>query len=177
MSYITESILHDYTRDYVKKRYYRGNVVLQKSSAQKTIFLSHSHKDKILAEGLIDYLATLGIKVYVDWNDSGMPRITDRTTANRIKEKIKENTFFLILASENAMTSRWVPWEIGVADQIKDANKMAIVPVVKNNDDEFKGNEYLQLYRRIILDEIGKDRIKLYEVGSYRSHHVKNWLN
>jgi hypothetical protein len=175
MAYITESMLLDYAQDIQKRQQARSNIVLEKASAQKTIFLSHSHKDKDLVEGLINYLASFGIKIYVDWNDTGMPRITNRDTAERIKEKIKENSFFLILATENAMSSRWVPWEIGVADQMKHEN-IAIIPVVRNSDSEFKGNEYLQLYRCIKIES--QDNVKIFEVASvYRSMSIKDWLS
>jgi hypothetical protein len=49
------------------------------SLAQLSIFLSHSHLDRELALGVINLLATRGISVYVDWSDTGMPKITDRT--------------------------------------------------------------------------------------------------
>jgi len=173
MAYLTESMLERYAQETSKKEYARVNLVSKALSGEKTIFLSHSHEDRIFVEGLINYLATFGIKIYVDWNDSGMPRITNRTTANRIKEKIKENNYFLILATANALASRWVPWEIGVADQMKTIERIAIVPVVKNIDNEFKGNEYLALYRCIRLEGY---TIKMFEAGSTTSSEVVSWL-
>jgi hypothetical protein len=175
MAYLTESMLQDYAQDYQKKQYARNNIVLEKALAQKTIFLSHSHRDKSIVVGLINYLATLGILLYVDWNDTEMPRITDRATAEKIKVKIKENTFFLILATENAMSSRWVPWEIGVADQMKTIERIAILPVVRTSDTEFKGNEYLRLYKCIRLQNL--NQIRIFEAASeYRYSDIGDWL-
>ncbi len=94
------------------------------------------------------------IKIYVDWNDTSMPRITSKITAAKIKEKIKEMKFFLILGTHNAMTSVWVPWETGVADQCKKNDQIFIIPVADNSG-KFYGNEYFQLYRRIELDSLG----------------------
>jgi len=114
--------------------------------------------------------------VYVDWQDSDMPKATNRETAEKIKKQIAKNEFFLVLATNNALSSRWVPWEIGVADQVKaNHDKMGIIPVVDDSG-QFKGNEYLQLYKRITLDEIFKNRIKLYEANSHQSKEVKDWL-
>jgi len=175
MSYFTESMLQNYAQDFQKSQYARTNILRESASAQRTIFLSHSHKDKILVIGLINYLATLGITIYVDWNDTEMPRITNRTTATKIKEKIRDNSFFLILATENAMVSRWVPWEIGVADQMKTNERMAIIPVVHSNDTEFKGNEYLRLYRCIRIYSV--NQIKIFEAASdYQYSDVIDWL-
>ncbi|OGR37722.1 MAG: hypothetical protein A2X29_06980 [Elusimicrobia bacterium GWA2_64_40] len=144
------------------------------ASASKSIFLSHSHKDRDLAKGLINYLAPLGLSLYVDWQDSTMPRITSRETAQNIKRTISELDFFLILATPNALESRWVPWEIGVADQAKSHAKMAIMPVADSNGN-FQGNEYLLIYNRIELDSLGgllmRDSDNSWTVGE-----VKSWL-
>ena len=73
------------------------------------------------------------------------------------------------------MVSWWVPCEIGVVDQMKIVEKIAIVSMVRNNNTEFKGNEYLKLYRCIRIDSLYN--IKLFEVASiYRNSSVKDWL-
>jgi len=118
-----------------------------------TMFLSHSHLDKDLVKGFIRELADLNIVVYVDWNDSNMPDRTSRETAEKIKNRIKQNQLFVVFATENALASRWVPWEIGIADQAKSLNQIFIMPITKNNN--FNGNEYLQLYNRIELSNSG----------------------
>jgi hypothetical protein len=117
-----------------------------------TIFLSHSHLDKELIKGFIQELKDLGIYVYVDWNDGEMPDHTNRKTALKIKERIKQNDLFMIFATENAMESRWVPWEIGVADQAKSYNKIFVIPIIRDGIG-YSGNEYLQLYNNIILSD------------------------
>lgn len=127
------------------KRKASVNINESAGAAEHTLFLSHSHKDKSIVEGLIIFLGTLGINIYVDWNDSGMPRITDRQTADRIKQKISQCKNFAVLATSNALASRWVPWEVGVADQIKSARGVFIIPVVDSTG-VYKGSEYLQLY-------------------------------
>jgi hypothetical protein len=51
--------------------------------AELTVFLCHSHHDRVLVEGLIGLLDNIGIKIYVDWNDKSMPRVTNRETAEK----------------------------------------------------------------------------------------------
>ena len=68
--------------------------------AQITVFLSHSHKDKELVKGFIELLSEQGFYIYVDWNDSNMPRVTSGKTAKKIKEKIKTLQLFFFLASK-----------------------------------------------------------------------------
>lgn len=148
MSYLSESQL----RDYSSRLRYDGVAVANTKSAgvlaEVTVFLSHSSKDRALAQGLVYYLASLGISVYVDWNDSDLPRVTNRETAEKLKGKIKDNRLFMILATKNALESKWVPWEVGIADQCKGEASMLLVPVA-NASGRFEGSEYLQLYRHV----------------------------
>jgi TIR domain-containing protein len=120
-----------------------------------TIFLSHSHKDRALVTGLLSLLRPDDVEVYVDWNDKDLPRVTNRATAEQIKKEISSRQLFIILATRNAMESKWVPWEIGIADQSKTEPQILVVPVADRTG-RFYGNEYLQLYRHIELASDGK---------------------
>lgn len=148
MSYLSESLLSQYA----DRRIY--GICESRYQADATVFLSHSHKDRCLVKGLINYLTDKGIKVYVDWNDGNMPRVTNKETAEIIKKQIKYNSFFWILATSNAMNSRWVPWETGIADQAKNDECIAVIPV-SDSSGKYNGNEYMQLYRRIIISDEG----------------------
>lgn len=148
MSYFTESELEAFSDSPELLKKADSHNFSKASAAQVTIFLCHSHLDGKSAQGLINHLASFGIDLFVDWNDSDMPRITNRDTAERIKGRIFEMHLFLILATNNALNSRWVPWEIGVADQIKGADKILLIPVADASG-RFQGNEYLQLYQTI----------------------------
>lgn len=109
------------------------------------IFLSHKHDELENLEGAISFLNNHSIQIYVDWLDEGMPKTTCGITAARIKEKIKENDKFLLLASEGAINSKWCNWELGLGDAAKYINNIAILPV-KNDYSDFSGTEYLEIY-------------------------------
>jgi hypothetical protein len=152
MAYLTESrLLNAYGRSTQSLFSIRKSFSANKLP-DATIFLSHCHLDKELIIGFIQELKELGIFVYVDWNDGEMPDYTNRKTTLKIKERIKQNDLFMIFATENAMISRWVPWEIGVADQAKSYNKIFVIPI-KRDGVWYSGNEYLQLYNNIILSD------------------------
>ncbi|BBT66379.1 toll/interleukin-1 receptor domain-containing protein [Aeromonas caviae] len=119
-----------------------------KRFGQPTAFLSHSHKDMQLALGLQELLKNQGWDVYIDWQDQTMPDKPDAKTAFNIKAAIVRADWFLFLATQNSMTSRWCPWEIGVADGQKDYDRIAIVPT-RDNQGYFYGNEYMNLYNKI----------------------------
>lgn len=173
-SFLKESDLKKYSLSTASIIEAKTHITKYKFEAVKTIFLSHSHEDRELAEGLVNLLAGVGIKLYVDWQDSSLPRVTNRRTAEEIKKKIQDLDFFLILATNRALKSRWVPWETGVADQCKTPARMAIIPVVDNSG-IFEKNEYLQLYNRLEIDY--KGALLLYEIGSsYSSKELKEWI-
>lgn len=115
---------------------------------QKTAFLCHSHKDQQLAIGLQQRLKEEGLNLYIDWQDASMPEEPNRETAENIQSIIRGSEIFLFLATQNSMSSRWCPWEIGYADGVKNINQIAIIPT-RDAIGHYYGNEYLQLYRRI----------------------------
>ncbi len=123
--------------------------------ARVTIFLAHSHLDHKVVKGLIRYLDGLGISIYVDWNDSSMPAVTNRVTAAKLKQRIKACSLFMVLATRNALNSKWVPWEVGIADQIKGENAVSVIGVADPSG-KFEGAEYLQLYQLVAFPDVGE---------------------
>ena len=87
--------------------------------------------------------------VYVDWADPTMQHPTNRSTAEKLKEKIKRYDKFVFIASDAALDSKWCNWEIGFGDAHKfEQDKIAIFPIKQDNR-QWSGNEYLQLYPSI----------------------------
>lgn len=142
-------------------------------SYEVSIFLSHKHTDKQILENVIAMLNDLGVYVYVDWNDYGMPSTTSGYTASRIKQKIRECKKFILLATEAAIASKWCNWELGYGDAQKYPNNIAIMPITEKRGDFFSGSEYLKIYPVINSDyeyvlsgcyvEYGDKRISLVE--------------
>lgn len=135
------------------RKQYRGLDEARRLSLQ-TAFLCHSHKDVMLAEGLVNLLADEGWDLYVDWSDAEMPPKPNRDTAHKIKNKIRELNLFLFLATGNSMMSRWCPWEIGYADGVKDIDKIIVIPTT-DDAKTTHGNEYLDLYRHLDVPKGG----------------------
>lgn len=128
----------------------------RKKSAATTevaVFLSHSHRDADIIEALATFLRNENCDAYVDWKDATMPRVTSAETARRLKAKIRECPKFIVVATRNSLGSKWVPWELGVADSFHTSRNVAILPVVEN--DGWKGSEYIGMYPRISTSEVG----------------------
>lgn len=138
---------------------------------QRTAFLCHSHQDNELARGLQQLLLEHGCEVYLDWQDTAMPGIPDRSTAQRIKQKILELDMFIFLATPSSTTSRWCPWEIGYADHAKSHENIFIVPT-SDTSGAWYGNEYLQLYRQIT--DAADNQLGVFDPGRTQGILVKS---
>jgi hypothetical protein len=140
--------------------------------AQTTIFLSHSHLDWDLVKAAINFFASHGVSVYVDWLDGGMPAQTSKATAVLLKDHIERHKKFVLLATGNSLSSVWVPWELGIADGLKRDSHMAVLPVVEKGSG-FAGNEYVNLYPQIQSTE-GKWAV--YPTDGSPASWLKDWL-
>lgn len=151
MSFISESKLIEFSK---QTRYFSTlneslNKFKNESKTSKTkVFLSHKHGETETLNGTISFLKDVGFSIYVDWMDEGMPKSTCGLTAKRIKEKIKENDKFILLATEGAINSKWCNWELGLGDAAKYIENIAILPVVKDHQ-SYSGSEYLEIYPHI----------------------------
>jgi hypothetical protein len=102
-----------------------------------------------------------------------MPRITSARTADFLKTRIRLCDKFVLLATTNARNSKWVPWELGFADEAKGMQHVAILPVADSNG-KWEGNEYMGLYQRILLSDQGNPAI--FPAGSGTGSHLGSFL-
>lgn len=131
-----------------------GRVLVAKSerrSPEYATFLSHSSNDLDILPGVIRILENHGAAVYVDKKDPTLPPYTTRATAAALRARIQKSRKFVLLASSNSKDSRWVPWELGLADGYKLPQNVAIFPSVDSvNDTSWTEQEYLGVYDRIV---------------------------
>lgn len=131
----------------------------RKTAAQRSpsgsTFLSHSSKDDELVVGAIKILEGHGGQVYVDEKDPSLPPYTTKDTAAKLKERIQVCRKFVLLASENSKNSKWVPWELGLADGYKSISRIALFPAVeRHHETQWTSWEYLGLYNRIVWGDL-----------------------
>ena len=74
-------------------------------------FISYSHADKALAQGIHDGLAAEGYRV---WIDEGELRVGD-SLITAISDAIDRVDFLVALVSEHSVTSNWCQKEISLA--------------------------------------------------------------
>lgn len=134
-------------------------------SVSYDIFLSHSIRDAELILGIKAIFEDLGYKVYIDWIDD--PQLdrsnVNKDTASKLRERMTASKSLFYVTTDNATNSKWMPWECGYFDGLKE--KVAILPVKKTISYEFNGQEYLNLYPhcRKSRSTSGKDVIFIYK--------------
>lgn len=133
-----------------------------KTAAEVSVFLSHSHDDleMIDVEKSIVLLRKAGVRVYIDSNDTSLPPFTSEETARKIKEQIKLNKKFILVATNKAIYSKWCNWELGFGDAHKYINHIALIPI-SDNSTSWNGSEYLRIYPRIEESDYNPGYIKV----------------
>ena len=92
-------------------RYYRDQ--LYDGAGTKCVFISHQQKDKVVAKAIADYILKAGIDIYFDEYDTSIDLNNPYSVVHAIQNGIHRSTHMLCLLSNNAMQSKWMPWEIG----------------------------------------------------------------
>lgn len=114
------------------------------------VFLSHSFRDAVLILGLKRVLEADGLTVYVDWiEDPQLDRTkVNATTASQLRERMKTCRALVYATSQNASTSRWMPWELGFFDGAHGPDRVAICPIATGTG-SYTGEEYVGLYKTL----------------------------
>jgi hypothetical protein len=154
-----EFVTRDELRGFAAKKTITEQAAVRKTASTRSLegstFLSHSTKDDDLVVGATIVLENHGGKVYTDKIDPEMPPYTSDETAKLLKSRIRQTHRFVLLTSKNSKDSRWVPWELGVADGYKGMAEIAIFPSADDATDmAWASWEYLGLYRRIVWGEL-----------------------
>jgi hypothetical protein len=150
------------TRDAIRRQ--AGPISEQASIVRKaqgrspagSTFLSHSTTDADLLPGVIAILEKHGAAVYVDKKDESLPPTTSRETADVLRGRIRQIRKFILLATETSKDSRWMPWELGLADGYRHPANVAIFPGTESvADKKWAEREYLGVYDRIVYGPLG----------------------
>lgn len=161
MKYYTKSYLRNLSESVKReKTTFSSKVNDSKNKTSFDIFLSHSYKDKEYIEALFLELTDQGYSVYVDWIvDAHLQRNNvDKTTVEHIRKRMKQSKSLIYATSDNASTSKWMPWELGYMDG--HTSQCAILPITDYEDSSFVGQEFLSVYPIVGKDYIPENRSK-----------------
>ena len=176
MSFISESQLSNYrtgTMTFSRDNFVNLNESYSRDKTKPMVFLSHKHDELVILHDVIAFLKNEGVDIYVDWMDEEMPAYTNAETAVKLKNRIKVSNKFILIATQNAINSKWCNWELGLGDAAKYKEHIALFPVNKTYQ-SFSGAEYLKIYPYIDYEN-GNN---VYLNGSYipEGYYVKTPL-
>lgn len=142
------------------------------------VFISHKHEEEDYVYRLREVLKRYGFVGYVDWEDDGMPPMTNGETALKLKDRIRKSKKFILIATEAAIESKWCNWETGFADAYKYPDHIALFPIKKEYE-SYKGEEYLQIYPSIQIERNWSNEANFNYYVKYPNGEITplgNWL-
>lgn len=174
-----------YLNEQVQKRFIKDNFQYdglfcgrRQELTEYDVFISYSWNDRTYADKIVQLLEKCGYSVYIDYNDKHLNRNNiSESTAKRIVEEMKKCKGLLYLYSPSSSVSKWCPWEVGIFSGMKNF-RCANLPLVDKSNDDFKKQEYLELYPYIDYEKVeGKD---YYDFWVCESEHkyvlLRDWI-
>jgi hypothetical protein len=150
------------------------------AAVRRPTFLSHSSEDDALIPGIKLILENHGALVYTDDEDESLPDNPTPETAAILKSNIKRCPKFVVFVTQNGKNSKWIPWELGLADGIHSSSQVAIFPSAENQfDQNWSEREYLGLYHRIVFGDHDGYKEQIWMVIDHRTKAaipLANWI-
>jgi hypothetical protein len=146
---------------------------------QYDVFVSYSWNDRSYADKIVQLLEQCGYTVYIDYNDKRLDRNNvSEETAKRIINEMKKCKGLLYLYSPSSSVSKWCPWEVGVFSGMK-SFRCANLPLTQNRGDDFKKQEYLEIYPYVDYEATQDHSRYDFWVCESDSKYttLKSWLN
>jgi len=158
-----------------------GRIKLAKSLADKDLFLSHSRKDEDHVGPALGLLEQHGASVYVDLQDAGIKGLAGPAIADRLRKAVKACRRLVVLVTEETRSSRWIPWEMGLADGVAGSDRVALLPLRPSATVSvlWLNQQYFELYGRIEHVTLQGERNPCWAVRDPSDHkywRLRSWL-
>ncbi len=87
------------------------------------------------------------VSVYADFKDSSLSQLPDSDLADRLVTALRECRLLIFAFSEESVSSRWMPWELGLAHGV--IGRVVLWPFTKRALNAKATQEYLNLYEAL----------------------------
>ncbi|RZO61678.1 MAG: TIR domain-containing protein [Sandaracinaceae bacterium] len=157
-----------------------GHRKLAKSLGRQDLFLSHTQRDSEYVGPAIGLLEKHGAHVYVDLLDPAIKTLSGAAVADRVRGAVKQCRRLVALITHETKNSKWIPWEMGLADTLAGAANIALLPI--RTDMKSSGllkQEYFQLYPTIewtLLQGEERHRWVVRNPSNGRYWRLEKWL-
>lgn len=130
-------------------------------------FISHNSNDESKIIEFYKKMNQNGYVVYIDWVNDKFDlkrQWCNATTAEVIKERIKQSRVFILFLSQSTLKSQWCPWELGYADAL--GKKIC---VYLYDSDKINVPQFYKIYPKVYIDD------KIWVEDGKRTE-FKNWV-
>lgn len=176
MRYFNQTDMQNFKKSLIIENY---NISKRTANKAFDVFLSHSSEDKAILPSVINFLSQYGVNVYIDIADDELPKRPSSETGEMLKNRIYEARKFIVLVTQNSKDSKWIPWELGIADEKKKIKNVALLPFVQTSGQIWPEQEYLGLYPRIVYDTFRGQTLPVWMVLDHhnnRGTELSLWL-
>ena len=121
-----------------------------------------------------------GAEVYVDKKDEDLPSRVSLETATKLRSRFAGSKRFILFATDASKDSRWMPWGLGLADDLKRQRHVAILPGVDNSSTTWPEQEYLGIYDRVVWGRFkgdAKDQWLILNRHANEALRLGEWIN
>lgn len=150
----------------------------RKELEEYDVFVCYNWNDRFFALKIVWLLEQCGYSVYIDSFDSKLNRQSvSKKTAERLFNIMKKSKGLLYVYSHSSAVSRWCAWEIGVFSGKKNF-RCANLPIIETDNEEYKTQEYLELYPYIEYETIeGTQKYDFWVCDDTKYASLKEWVN
>lgn len=114
------------------------------------VFISHSSADSQLIPGVEAFFQQFGASIYADVMDDSLQGLPDAAKAVVLRAEIAKCDKLAVLVTAATKTSKWIPWELGLADGSCSPVHAALLPVTEGGrEEDWAKQGYMELYPRV----------------------------
>lgn len=139
----------------------------------KVYLLHRASEDENLVRWAKGFLCSLVGADCIEWCDAGVFDLFSIDDAKKMKETMASCKKVILLATPECGKSALISWQVGLADQMKGANNVAILPLLSHADN-WERRDYYSFYNRIEKPE--KDWKVLSPGYDYTGVPLLEWL-
>ena len=152
---------------------------IRKSLDDKNLFLSHQMSDLAPAKAAVNLLERHGASVYLDVEDASLQASSPNQIAARLRNAIRACRRLVVIVTDNTQTSRWIPWEMGIADQQFGDSRVALLPIKPQSysAEDWTQQSYFNLYARIEPSGAGTSPTWLVKTLQGNWVPLTQWIN
>jgi hypothetical protein len=157
-----------------------GGQSLTVTGAKPNVFLSHLSTDEDFL-AIVEYLLRQhGGVPHMSATDKCLSPTASAEAVKKLRATIDGLPRFIVFVTPQSTTSKWIPWEIGLANGLKKDSEIALWPSAPADvGEEWVAAGYLGIYRRIIYTRTNQDpnpRWMVFNPLENRGVRLRDWL-